>query len=254
MSTDARAAKNALRTSIKPTLATLSAPALAHQSRTAQALIAALPQYRAAQRISIYLSMPTREAQTDALLRQAFADGKDVFVPYIHAPAAPATSSEAGTEKARKGKGKVMAMLRLHSIAELSALDRDAWGIPTLPAPSLHQRDNALGGSGPAPLTHDVESESTSARGLDLIVVPGVAFDPSGARVGHGAGFYDSFLTRCCADGEGRRPYLVGLCLAEQMLPLGEIAMQAWDWRVDVVAVGDGRLLECGEGGLHAVG
>ena len=31
---------------------------------------------------------------------------------------------------------------------------------------------------------------------LDVVVAPGVAFDPAGTRVGYGAGFYDRLLTR----------------------------------------------------------
>lgn len=41
----------------------------------------------------------------------------------------------------------------------------------------------------------------------DLIVVPGVAFDPSGHRIGYGKGFYDRFLQH-----PGRTAHLVGLC------------------------------------------
>ncbi|WP_240732028.1 5-formyltetrahydrofolate cyclo-ligase [Geobacter sp. FeAm09] len=41
----------------------------------------------------------------------------------------------------------------------------------------------------------------------DLIVVPGVAFDLNGHRIGYGKGFYDRFLRH-----PGRTAHLVGLC------------------------------------------
>ncbi len=53
---------------------------------------------------------------------------------------------------------------------------------------------------------------------LDLVVVPGVAFDGHGGRLGRGAGFYDRFLA-------GIRAYTVGVCLDEQVVehvPMGE--------------------------------
>lgn len=37
-------------------------------------------------------------------------------------------------------------------------------------------------------------AESAGYGELDLVLVPGVAFDPSGNRIGYGKGFYDRFL------------------------------------------------------------
>jgi 5-formyltetrahydrofolate cyclo-ligase len=47
----------------------------------------------------------------------------------------------------------------------------------------------------------------------DLILVPGVAFDETGHRLGHGKGFYDRFLHH-----PGRTAHLVGLCHDFQLL------------------------------------
>jgi 5-formyltetrahydrofolate cyclo-ligase len=227
MSTEAREAKRALRKTIKTQLASINGAEVATQSRTGQKLILSLPQYKDATRVSIYLSMPTGEAQTDLLVRDALKSGKAVFVPYLHTVAQPETKA---------GKAKVMDMLRLHSIDEYEGLERDLWGIPFLPDQDLDERGNAVGGTG-------VAERGEDGGGLDLVVVPGVAFDPHMNRIGHGAGFYDRYLTRYCNAGKRKKPFLVGLCLAEQVLPAGQIFMQDWDWKVDAVAVGDGRLL-----------
>ncbi|MDU0457736.1 MAG: 5-formyltetrahydrofolate cyclo-ligase [Geobacteraceae bacterium] len=47
----------------------------------------------------------------------------------------------------------------------------------------------------------------------DLIVVPGVAFDLTGHRIGYGKGFYDRFLKH-----PGLKAHLVGLCHDFQLL------------------------------------
>ncbi|HUP00464.1 MAG TPA: 5-formyltetrahydrofolate cyclo-ligase [Gemmatimonadota bacterium] len=44
----------------------------------------------------------------------------------------------------------------------------------------------------PDPTRSRLASESE----IDLVLVPGIAFDPQGRRIGYGAGFYDRFLAR----------------------------------------------------------
>ncbi len=46
---------------------------------------------------------------------------------------------------------------------------------------------------------------------VDIVVVPGLAFDKNGGRLGYGAGYYD----RCLADFQGA---LVGYCYAFQLV------------------------------------
>ena len=73
---------------------------------------------------------------------------------------------------------------------------------------------------------HPSELKHFIAGGLDLILVPGVAFTREGGRCGHGMGYYDKFLHRLFATGCTRdQVSLVGLCFKEQLvesLPLDD--------------------------------
>lgn len=72
-----------------------------------------------------------------------------------------------------------MDMLSIGSRTDYHSLEPDSWGIPSIPKNSLPDRKNCL-----------------EDGGLDLIVVPGVAFDENFGRLGHGKGYYDYFLAR----------------------------------------------------------
>lgn len=63
---------------------------------------------------------------------------------------------------------------------------------------------------------------------VDVAVVPGVAFDPHGGRLGRGGGHYDRLLPRL-----PERAVVVGVCFACQMVP--RVPMQGHDAPVDVV-------------------
>ncbi|MED4754230.1 5-formyltetrahydrofolate cyclo-ligase [Brevibacillus choshinensis] len=48
---------------------------------------------------------------------------------------------------------------------------------------------------------------------LDAVLVPGVAFDREGGRMGYGGGYYDRFLAAL-----GSRPFLVGIAFSMQVI------------------------------------
>lgn len=62
---------------------------------------------------------------------------------------------------------------------------------------------------------------------IDLIIVPGLAFNQEGYRIGYGGGYYDRFLPQV-------RGYKVGLCHPPFLV---DIPVYPWDQPVDQVIV-----------------
>ena len=69
---------------------------------------------------------------------------------------------------------------------------------------------------------------------LQLIVVPGIAFDRKGYRLGYGKGFYDRFLTKC--------PHAIPIGLAYQIQVVEDTFPQAWDVPVQHIFTETGRI------------
>ena len=65
---------------------------------------------------------------------------------------------------------------------------------------------------------------------MDLAIVPGVAFDVLGRRLGRGGGHYDRLLQSLTAT-------MCGVCFCEQVLP--QVPEEAHDIRMDLVATAD---------------
>ena len=74
----------------------------------------------------------------------------------------------------------------------------------------------------------EVKAKNVDVKDLDLILVPGVAFDARGGRTGHGKGYYDKLLENANADTP-----LISLAFECQMFD--EIPMQSHDIFMDKV-------------------
>jgi len=70
---------------------------------------------------------------------------------------------------------------------------------------------------------------------IDLILVPGLAFSTSGARLGRGGGFYDRLLAR-----ESLHAFKLGVCFDMQAFP--ELPVESHDITVDAVVTESGIL------------
>lgn len=144
--------------------------------------------------------MPVGEISTVNIVRDALARGKKVFIPYTYRRSA---------QPELKPKS-IMDMVELHSFHDFESFQPDKWGIPTPSVESITSRTNSFGGLGLSEGSTDPINGVES--GLDLIVVPGMAFDGEFGRLGHGKGFYDFFLDRCRQHSERasgvRMPFL----------------------------------------------
>jgi 5-formyltetrahydrofolate cyclo-ligase len=68
------------------------------------------------------------------------------------------------------------------------------------------------------------------------MIVPGVAFTESGHRLGHGRGYYDSYLERCLLHPQGP-PFTLGLGFKQQIV--SNIPCDDHDVKLDEVIFAD---------------
>lgn len=74
----------------------------------------------------------------------------------------------------------------------------------------------------------NLPEKKVTAKDLDLVMVPGVAFDRTGGRMGHGFGYYDKLLQHARPDAP-----LIALAFECQLFP--EIPTQAHDIFMDKI-------------------
>jgi len=75
---------------------------------------------------------------------------------------------------------------------------------------------------------------------LDLVVVPGLAFDTKGGRLGRGGGFYDRFLAGFRESARSSAK-VCGLCFDVQLIP--EVPSEPHDVLLDAVITESGLTL-----------
>jgi 5-formyltetrahydrofolate cyclo-ligase len=157
-------------------------------SRRICATFMALPEYAAARTVLFYVDVRS-EVRTRHDLPGALGQGKKIVVPWCNA----------------------------HGELELFHLER--------------MEELALGMYKilePRPELRLLPAKQVRAEELDLVMVPGVAFDRNGARMGHGKGYYDKLLQHARPDAP-----LVALAFECQLFP--EIPMAAHDIFMDKV-------------------
>ncbi len=151
-----------------------------------------LPAYEQAKTVMWYLHCRS-EVETLAALSAELKTDKRCVIPYC-------THDENGCNK-----------LGLWRLEDLSELVTGTWGISE------------------PPRTRWLEAAKQVEVGeLDLIMVPGVAFDRNGGRLGNGAGYYDRLLQQVRCD-----TVLVGVCFEAQLLD--QVPMEQHDVTMNMV-------------------
>jgi 5-formyltetrahydrofolate cyclo-ligase len=160
-----------------------------------------LPAYGRAKTVMFYIDVRS-EVRTRHALPTALTQGKKIVVPWCN------------------DKGEL-------ELFHLESMDELAVGMYKILEPKQELRT--------------LPAKQVAAADLDLVIVPGVAFDRRGARMGHGKGYYDKLLQHARADAP-----LVALAFECQLFP--EIPVAPHDIFMDAVITekaiypGKGRL------------
>ncbi|MBR2696008.1 MAG: 5-formyltetrahydrofolate cyclo-ligase [Parasporobacterium sp.] len=159
--------KNEIRKEVTEKKDSLSREQVEEWSLQLKEKFCSLDVYKEAECIYFYLSF-NNEVQTTPMIEQALSDGKRAAVPVTLA-------SGKTLYKDGRPKRDYMEFIYLDSMDELSP---GYMGIPE-PDPEIVTR----------------EPERVADEKKVLILMPGLAFDRSGNRIGYGGGFYDKYLS-----------------------------------------------------------
>ncbi|OBZ67527.1 putative 5-formyltetrahydrofolate cyclo-ligase [Grifola frondosa] len=195
-------------------LRALSSAEIATQSQEITRRVLSSPFFLRSKNVSCYLNMPSGEVDTSELVSEILRAGKTLFVPKMNT----------------KGDG-TMDFFQVHGEEDLRSFPSGLWGIK--------EPNYERGGKRRASAL-----ESAASDQLDLILLPGVAFDKSLSRLGHGKGYYDRFISEYTSPtiGNKGKPLLVALALREQILEAGQVPTVLHDWKMDVIVGPDGIL------------
>lgn len=149
-------------------------------------------QYQQADTVMWYLHCRS-EVRTLFALETELSRSKRIVIPYC-------TTGQNGENK-----------LGLWLLEDLSELISGTWGILEPPRDRWGERKKEI-----------------SPLALDLIMVPGVAFDRQGGRIGNGAGYYDRLFTHVRSDA-----VLTAVCFESQLCD--KVVMDQHDVTMDLV-------------------
>lgn len=157
-----------------------------HEEKTSCSLLFSMEEWKRCSRLLVFISME-EEFNTGGFIDRAIMEGKGIWIPRMHgriirfhllSPAGnPAEVPDRPPTDLQAGHGDLFD-------PRLYGLERNSYGIWEPPA--------------------DYESFDAGSGERTIVIVPGLAFDRRGYRLGRGRGYYDRWLAEiqdsCAAD------------------------------------------------------
>ncbi|CAO2826719.1 unnamed protein product [Amaranthus hypochondriacus] len=210
--------KRMIRSKVRKSLKEMDPSQRTLEDDAIQRLVLDAPWFKSTRRLCAYISCHAlREVDTSKVLAQILhnsdkdkpgLEGKTLYVPRV------------------EDKNSHMRMLNISSLDDLIA--------------------NSMDILEPAPVDttgNPREDVMQASEAVDLFLLPGLAFDKAGRRLGRGGGYYDTFLSkyRKLADTQNwKQPLLVALSYSVQILDDGVIPITPNDVDVDALVTPSG--------------
>lgn len=147
-------------------------------------------EYLSCKRLFVYMSFQS-EINTIDIIDQSILQGKQVYIPRVEAHG-----------------------LEFYEITSRKGLVRSTYGILE---PAVDKENRFL------------STSDGRERKENVMLLPGLAFDPYGNRIGYGAGYYDKYLTKQGADVFHK------LALAYDFQIMEQIPSEEFDIRADEI-------------------
>ncbi|CAK9184737.1 unnamed protein product [Ilex paraguariensis] len=212
--------KRTLRSRVKKELKAMDPTIRSLEDNAIQNIVLEAPWFKSRKRLCAYISCSAlREVDTSKVLSEILQNsakdgysqmGKKLYVPRV------------------EDKNCHMRMLNISSMDDLIA--------------------NSMNILEPAPIDangNEREDVMLANEPVDLFLLPGLAFDKCGRRLGRGGGYYDTFLARYQQLAEERKwkqPLLIALSYSPQIMDEGAIPVTPTDVPVDALVTPSGVL------------
>jgi len=221
---DVRERKKDLRKTVRSRLRSMEQADIASESERIWNHLFRLPEYRNAKSVGLFLSMPRGEIVTDTALARVLGDNKTLYVPRVGLDFEKCDMEMIEVEVPRESAEETARSATGAREPFYHDWPRNKWGIPEPP----------LG----------IDHRVAVPGDIDLLVVPGLAFDQAGGRLGQGKGYYDRFIEnmRHGVKKSGSGPLLVAVGLEASFLGGSgtQVPMTELDYPMDMLVLPTG--------------